>query len=70
MHISPTTPSYSPRPHLQQCQNIYFSLIRPQFFFFTLNAEHGHAVGEFVAFGADVGGDVGEVSSVPNCECS
>jgi len=28
---------------------------------FTLRAEHGHAVGEFVAFGADVGGDVGEL---------
>ena len=26
-----------------------------------LRAEHGHTVGEFVAFGADVGGDVGEV---------
>ena len=25
-----------------------------------MRAEHGHAVGEFVAFGADVGGDVGE----------
>ena len=31
------------------------------FFFFTLRAEHGHAIGEFVAFGADVRGDVGEV---------
>jgi len=61
-----TTLSYSPRPHLEQRRNIYFFLIRPQFFFFTLHAEHGHAVGEFVAFGADVG----EVSSVPNCECS
>ena len=29
-------------------------------FFFALHGEHGHAVGEFVAFGADVGGDVGE----------
>jgi len=53
VHISPTTPSYSPRPHLQQCQNIYFSLIRPQFFFFTLRAEHGHAVGDCAA-GSDL----------------
>ena len=51
----------SPRPHLEQRRNIYFFLIQAQFFFFTLRAEHGHAVGEFVAFGADVGGDVGEV---------
>jgi len=49
-----TTLSYSPRLHLQQRRNIYFFLIRPQFFFFTLHAEHGYAVGEFVAFGADV----------------
>jgi hypothetical protein len=58
MHLSPTTLSYSPRPHLEQRRNIYFSLIQSQFCFFTLRAEHGHAVGEFVAFGADVGGDV------------
>ena len=31
-----------------------FSLIRSQVFF-TLLPEHGHAVGEFVAFSADVG---------------
>ena len=31
-----------------------FSLIRSQFFF-TLLPEHGHALGEFVAFVADVG---------------
>ena len=30
-------------------------------FFFTLRAEHGHAVGELVAFGAGVAGDVGEL---------
>ena len=29
--------------------------------FFALRGEHGHTVGELVAFGADVGGDVGQV---------
>jgi hypothetical protein len=48
------TLSYSPRPHLQQRRNIYFFLIPSQCCFFTLRAEHGHAVGEFVPFGADV----------------
>ena len=51
MHMSPNTLSYSPRPHLQQRRNIYFFLIRSQFCIFTLRAEHGHAVGEFVAGG-------------------
>jgi hypothetical protein len=53
----------SSRPHLQQDRDIYFPLIRSQFFFFTLRTEHGHAVGEFVAFSADVGGDVVLISA-------
>ena len=36
------------------------SIIRPQFFFFALHGEHGHAVGELVAFDAEVGGDVAD----------
>jgi len=31
-------------------------VMRSQFFIFPLRAEHGHGVGEFVAYGADVGG--------------
>ncbi len=46
---------------LEQRRNIQGFLIQPQLFFFGLRAEHRHAVGEFVAFGADVGGDVGEI---------
>jgi hypothetical protein len=64
--VEGTTLSYSPRPQLQQRRNIYCFLIRSQFFFFTLRAEHGHAVGELVPFGADVGGDVGELQVFSN----
>ena len=55
------TLAYSSGPHLQECLKVHRFLIPSQLFFFTLHGEHGHAVGEFVAFGADVGGDVGEL---------
>ena len=42
----------SPEGSLQQHQN--FFLIQTQLFFFTLGAEQGHAVGEWVPFSADV----------------
>ena len=51
---------------LEQRRNIYCSPIQPKFFFFAPRAEHGHAIGEFVAFGADVGGDVSEREFVLN----
>src|SRR5688572_2960331 len=61
----------SPGPHLEQSRNIHRFLIQPQFFFLALRGEHGHAVGEFIAFGAYMPGDMSERELVfyPAVDC-
>src|SRR5688572_4092320 len=61
----------SPGPHLEQSRNIHGFPIQPQFFFFALRGKHRHAVGELVAFSADMTGDMSERELVfyPAVDC-
>src|SRR5918994_2679931 len=63
--------SSSPRPHLEQSRNIHRFLKQQQCFFFALRREHGHAVGEFVTFGADMPGNMTEreFAFYPSVDC-